>query len=459
MGKNNKARRAAKSKQKARRRAQGEAGRTGPGPRDDHPGSAGSPGSPGSADSSVGPAALAEIARMTAAGVDTGVAGTTPRMGLDRLAGLPHPVVLDSAETILRRHVPRLWDHGWQPAELHRQARISGPSRVGTRLAEHAVSIELTRLLATSTELHPDWRAQAEELSYGPGGVSGGWLTEWESVNGEGYPRESYAVIASVIRLLYSMPPIEPILPAPGQRAAPGTPTSRTPDPVLERVRGLLAKAESTEFEAEATALTAKAQELITRHAIDVALLSAETGTQSSQPTMIRVPIDPPYADAKSLLIQVVAEATRCRTVFSQLMSSSSVVGLPGDLAAVEILFTSLLVQAQHAMTEAGQHAPPGSQPRSQSFRSAFLLSYARRIKERLAEINKHVFSDAERESSSFLPVLRSQEEAVADFVAKQFPDTVNGSIRGGYNRSGWVSGRIAADQAQLTAGRLDTPA
>ena len=44
---------------------------------------------------------------------------------------------------------------------------------------------------------------------------------------------------------------------------------------MLDRVRALLAKAESTTFPAEAEALTGKAQELIARHSIDEALLAA----------------------------------------------------------------------------------------------------------------------------------------------------------------------------------------
>jgi hypothetical protein len=43
----------------------------------------------------------------------------------------------------------------------------------------------------------------------------------------------------------------------------------------LERVRALLAKAESTEFDEKAEALTEKAQELMTRYSIDAALLAA----------------------------------------------------------------------------------------------------------------------------------------------------------------------------------------
>jgi hypothetical protein len=44
---------------------------------------------------------------------------------------------------------------------------------------------------------------------------------------------------------------------------------------VLSKIRALLAKAEATGYAAEAEALTAKAQHLMTRHAIDEALLLA----------------------------------------------------------------------------------------------------------------------------------------------------------------------------------------
>jgi len=74
---------------------------------------------------------------------------------------------------------------------------------------------------------------------------------------------------------------------------------------VLQKVRGLLAKAESTEFEAEAAALTAKAQELMTRHAIDRAAL--HVGQAVGRPSIIRVAIEAPYVDPKSLLLQLVA--------------------------------------------------------------------------------------------------------------------------------------------------------
>lgn len=226
-------------------------------------------------------------------------------------------------------------------------------------------------------------------------------------------------------------------------------------DPVLDRIRALLAKAEATTFEAEAEAFTAKAQELATRHAIDAARLQAEAGPANGdgeQLVAIRVPIDAPYADAKSLLLQTVATAGRCRTVMHQRLGLSTVVGYPADVAATEVLFTSLLVQAQRALNVAARHAAPGARPRRQSFRSAFLLAYAQRIGERLTEINDALYASAEAEGGgAFLPVLRDRASVVDDYIAEQFGTLVSAPVRGGYDSAGWAGGTQAANNAQLS--------
>ena len=66
------------------------------------------------------------------------------------------------------------------------------------------------------------------------------------------------------------------------------------------------------------------------------------------------------------------------------------------------------------------------------------------------------MFSAAGADSATFLPVLRSQQDAVAGFVAERFGDLRSSAVRGGYSRSGWASGRLAADQARLAGGDLD---
>src|SRR3954470_13978333 len=81
---------------------------------------------------------------------------------------------------------------------------------------------------------------------------------------------------------------------------------------VLDRVRGLLAKAEATSFPAEAEAFTAKAQELMARHAIDRIVVDAG-GSQS--PHARRIVLVAPYAKAKFHLLAQVGAANRCKVI------------------------------------------------------------------------------------------------------------------------------------------------
>src|SRR5579884_2805028 len=127
---------------------------------------------------------------------------------------------------------------------------------------------------------------------------------------------------------------------------------------VFARIRALLAKAESSAFPEEADAFMAKAQQLMTRHCVDRALVEDGPGPESgSQVEARRIWLEDPYLQAKSLLLAEVAEANRCRAVVSPQLGFSTVVGFPADLDATELLFTSLLVQATRRLTALG-HEP-----------------------------------------------------------------------------------------------------
>src|SRR5690242_15747741 len=120
----------------------------------------------------------------------------------------------------------------------------------------------------------------------------------------------------------------------------------------LARVRALLAKAESTTFEEEADALTAKAQELITKYALDDLLASAasQDPTRRGDVTTRDLVLHAPYVSAKASLVDAVAGANRCRAVFAPGENRVTVIGASGDLEAVDLLTTSLLTQADVAM-------------------------------------------------------------------------------------------------------------
>jgi len=264
-----------------------------------------------------------------------------------------------------------------------------------------------------------------------------------------------------VLALLLSLPPL-PRLGAPGD---PG-PTSRKmrtgQDPrILEKVRALLAKAESTTFPEEAEALSSKAQELMARHAIDEAMIGAGVGgraTGDGAPTGMRVPVDDPYASAKSILLSEVASANRCRAVWSKGFGFSTVVGFGSDLEFVEVLYTSLLVQATSAMVAAGSQVDRSGRLRTRSFRQAFLLAYASRIGHRLraAEAAGRAAA-AEEYGAALLPVLADRTAAVEAASAAAFPGAVSRSVSVS-NAAGWAAGAAAADLASLSA-RTEVPA
>jgi hypothetical protein len=380
---------------------------------------------------------------------------------IDALSGAPGDVVDLEAELFLIAIVSQLWGCGWQPFELQRQGRLGCANAAGARLVSAAIAND--HVLRRSVTLHPRWIAQIDGLELPRANGLPGWIHRWQADEGLERGQAVTAIVDAMINLRH-LPRLEPILPSPGEGdqpprasfAAYGGPAGADSDPVLLRIRNLLAKAESTTFEAEAMAFTAKAQELMTRHAIDAAIVHGLDRGRGEQPVAIRLPIDPPYADSKALLLQTVAAASRCRAVRLGGVLLSTVVGYANDVAAVELLFTSLLVQAQTAMADAAQRAPAGSRPRSQSFRSAFLAGYTNRIGARLQEINEAVYAEVEAEQGAvFLPVLRSRTEAVDDFVTELFGELQTTSIHRSVDAAGWASGTVAADNARLSAGEV----
>lgn len=89
-------------------------------------------------------------------------------------------------------------------------------------------------------------------------------------------------MVVELLAVCAQLPRLETALPAPGAPPQPGVQHSVDPaqEKVLARVRSLLAKAESTDFDDEADALSAEAQELMSRYALDRALLDHGHGVR-----------------------------------------------------------------------------------------------------------------------------------------------------------------------------------
>lgn len=219
-------------------------------------------------------------------------------------------------------------------------------------------------------------------------------------------------------------------------------------------MHALLAKAESTQYDEEAEALSAKAQELISRYALEQLMAAERSQTSSGVPEVEvrRLWIDPPYVGAKARLVHAVASANRCQAASTEALAFCTVVGSPTDLDAVELLVTSLLVQASAAMTRHGSRVSVAGRSRTRSFRHSFLVAYAQRIGERLCAVTEEVATDS---SGALLPVLRGQEARVAEAFDAMVPHRLQAAPTVS-NADGWYAGRAAADLATLSIeGRL----
>lgn len=351
----------------------------------------------------------------------------------------------------LRATLCALWRNGWQPADVLRVVarRLKTPHQ---HLVRAGIAAELSGYAPTTVD--PRWPAQLAEDD-----VTMWWPRELTAVQAcsRSHPGGWADFVARALELLHHLaclPALEMLGPAPGTAvAAPSASRPEVDERILARVRALLAKAESTNYPAEAETFTAGAQALMARHSIDHALLTATGRAPTDRPAGRRIGIDNPYEAPKATLLDAIAAANRCRSVWSRELGFATAVGYPTDLDTVEVLFTSLLVQATTAMTREGTRTNRSGHTRTRTFRQSFLLSYAHRIRERLTETTRQQTETAAAEPGmgNLLPVLASRLEAVEQATASLFPRLITRSAGSAWDHEGWASGRAAADRATLT--------
>lgn len=384
-------------------------------------------------------AGLADVAAHTADGLAHRYATRTP--------------VLEAAvRRVVTPLVEAAWAGGWSPDDLHQIARrrLPGP---GVAYVVDAIAEESQRHAVAA--MHDRWREELQQI-----GAVLWWerdqdhLLQWARRHGHGLA-DGLATVIAVLSLLLALPKLPRIVPPPGSVAVRST-RRGVDQKVLARVRALLAKAESTTFPDEAEALSAKAQELMSRYSLERLIVDSDEGAGPMPSAARRLWLDNPYVAAKALLVDAVAEANRCRTALSEKLGFTTVLGDEVDLDLVELLTTSLLVQATKAMVAAGSQTTRTGQSRTRSFRQSFLLAYATRIRERLStarDAGAAEVSDRQR----LLPVLAAREQARDDLFESMFPQLQARSFSVG-NSAGWHAGRAAADLAVLDTHRAVPP-
>jgi hypothetical protein len=399
------------------------------------------------------PSARQIIERLVTEGVYAREAGKAAAVTRVSQALTEQPTAAKVLLALLQSEVVSAWRRGWQPAELVRSAHREFTGDHSSLLRD-VIAAQMQAYAAATIDER--WQAQLAQLR-----AEVSWQPEDDLLALHGGTSDQIAThvaerVITIIWHLRRLPPMPFVGPLPGEaRQGSLKPSAAQADQrMLDRVRALLAKAESTTFPEEAEAYTAKAQELMARYSIDYALLVARTGARD-EPAVRRIPIDNPYEGPKTLLLQAVAEANRCRSVWSKYFGFSTVMGYPTDLDSVELLFTSLLVQAIREMTQVRPKQDRYGRNNIRSFRQSFLTSYAQRVGERLSTATGAAVEEAEREAtgmagaSDLLPVLKARADRVEEKFRDLFPD-VRAQTVSVSNQEGWAHGRAAADRADL---------
>ncbi|OZE31193.1 hypothetical protein CH256_13395 [Rhodococcus sp. 05-2254-6] len=402
---------------------------------------------------------MSEIPGLLRRGADASVGKTKSQRVADDVAD--RLVSMDATELgsrALTNMIETMYENGWQPMDLVHVVRRQHTVAVADLAA--AVLLHQADLADADSRAPQDWVDQMSTICEQFPKVAArvestpDFLTAYLTSSGKTdyiAASDQWLDVLTLLGRWQTLPRWPQLGPKPSQwpRTRPtvtGVSGSDSPNTkMLSKIRGLLAKADATDFEEEAETLTAKAQELMTRYSIDTMLLSQGHIDIHGR----RVHVDGPHAPAKAQLLHVVGTANRVKAIWDPEFAVATLVGAPVDVEQTELLFTSLLVQATRALGHSPQ-AKKRKKAGSAAFGKAFLYAYAVRIGDRLTDADANALEEASHESGDLLPILAAQTVAVEAEFDRLFPTAK--PMRGPrLDAEGWDSGQAAADRADLS--------
>lgn len=360
-----------------------------------------------------------------------------------RLANHPRPAVSAAVIDALADGLAVAWERGWQPADVHRVVRHHR-SAEAARVTRVAMARQARSWIADARRWAPGWVAQLERIGALPG-------TEpdvlWPPAPGPLDLRRLAEAVGAVATVT-ALEEVAVLGPPPSRWGRGPVDAGGLPPGVLAKVRALLAKAESTPYEAEAEAFWAKAHELMVRHRIDRELLAA--ADRACGPVELRrIGVEPPHVRPKAALVGAVARAMGCRAVWCPDLWCCTVFGHPADLEATETMHASLARQADAALDREGAR-PDGRRRRTTGFRRSFLTAFAHRVGQRLTELTRAEVD--RRDDGRLLPALAASSERIDAHVHETFGPLGTFALPVS-DLTGYLAGRAAAETADLAPG------
>jgi len=187
---------------------------------------------------------------------------------------------------------------------------------------------------------------------------------------------------------------------------------SRSREEVAEKVRKLLTQAEDpAATPEEAQAFTMKAQQLMTKYAIDLAMIT--DATRADKVVARGWAVHGPYAAHKISLANAVARTNDCRAIYSDRPGGTKhleVVGFPADVDWVQALSRSLEVQLTAALANAVRTKPADVHGRT--YAVGFVQGFVAEVAARLQRARRRAVAEAEAD------ITRGDGPAGADATA-----------------------------------------
>jgi hypothetical protein len=221
----------------------------------------------------------------------------------------------------------------------------------------------------------------------------------------------------------------------------------------VEKIRKLLAKADRAGTVEEAEAFAAKAQELMSKWAIDQALLR-EKEHRTSEIVTRTIIVAQSNRHADIVLAGEIADANDLFLVqnANNYQPYVKVTGFIEDIESFQLLFTSLLIQLSLAQRKAVRDDYESWQPKSRFVRS-FRVGFAREVGDRLIAARGRVV--AEYGGDDLLPVLARKKDAVDAAADELYGDSLRRGRGTSVSAAGVAAGRRAGSTADVGFSRV----
>lgn len=216
-------------------------------------------------------------------------------------------------------------------------------------------------------------------------------------------------------------------------------------DKMLTKIQALLNLAERAGTPEEAEVASAKAAELMAKYSITMAMLdSTRSKGEREKPGSRKISFEGvKYAKRKRALAYTIAKAHHCDGVATQGGRILHLFGFEADLDLVEMLYYSLLVQAERALAQT--QVPWDMDART--FRTSWWVGYVNRIGIRLQEATRAAEAEVKQPGTDL--VLADRSLAVQSALSTEYP-----SVRKTYSRT--QVNTLAFGQGQAAGSRAD---